>query len=400
MYLYRMLTEYLFQYTIPVMSAFSIYAILHLGLQTYTPSRVMFYSISRRTITERILIILMPVAFVFFLALMDLFFFGSLLNGGFQEDRFPELISFLLNDSMIQEVRYILFLFPVTFLFIKIVLHQITIQKNITTFLLNMIETMITFALFLFCLFSTVFLTKHGTFPHFDMFSKNTLCLWYIYSIYSILFQIIFNLISLFLHFLFSKPAFKDDLLHLVSDSNWCRKQVILYFQDGYKMIFYICIPFLIPFSYFMSEAIQEEGVFSFAFFFFLIFLLPMWTLFFYCLFFILFPSRIFSIRRMQKWGNTERIYRLFCLEFLDDRNPPQKGFLVSITDHFILTPKAPFHKLYYIYNFEKVEKNKKGKFIRFQDGSSISFQKNYTNADLYLLRHAISTSELSLNDW
>lgn len=398
MYLYRMITEYIFPYTIPVMSVFSVCALLHLGLQIYTPSRMMFYSISRRTITERLLVILMPVAFILFFAFIDLFDFGSFLSGGFREEKLPELEIFMLSDSVMQEVRWVLFLFPLTFLLIKIVLRRVSVKKNIITVLLNIVETVINFAFFLFCLCCTVCMAKHGTFPNINMFPKNTLCVWYVYSVYSLVIQIVFNLVALFLHVFFSKAVLKDDLLHLASDSAWCRRQVIFFFQDGYKMIFSICIPFLILFSVMMAEAAREEGIFSFAFNFFLIFLLPLWTLFFYCLFFILFPSRISSVRRMQTWGNTEKIYRLFCLEFLDDENPPRKGFLVSLTDNFILTPKAPFHKLYYIHDFENIEKNRRGKFIRFRDGSRISLQKNYTEADTRLLHQAVSGHGVNSN--
>ena len=378
MLLFEMLTNYIFL-TTPVLSLNALLIPLQIIFQLFTPVFIMINVIRRRTMTERILLIAMPVACCLTAILMNILLGGSFLNGGFSYE--PQLIQYILHSGVTDEIWAVIFLFIASYFTIEIILHRRTNRPSKKIMLLNLPGTILNFCLLFVCLLTVIYIQKTGNFPSVLQVSENplidnllidsSLVLYFTYAVYNLVFQTFVNILALLMHILFSGKELSGDIRLLSANPDWCDYAVKRFFTDGYKVMFYSFVQFAVLFYALMYWAILDEGFSVSLVLWFHVFLAPLDLLVTYSLFRILFPASLPVLRKMELWGNPQQIKRQFCLEFLDSKFLPIKGMLVWTTPYFILTPVSFFKRLYYIPAFQEI----KGQRMIFKDGSHIKMQ-------------------------
>jgi len=397
MLLFKMLTNYIFL-TIPAVSLNGLLIPLQILFQLFTPVFIMINVIRRRTITERILLISMPVACCLTVIIMNILLGGSFLNGGYFYEL--ELRQYILHSGVTDEIWMVIFLFIISYLILEFILHYRIDRPSKKIMLLNLPGTILNFCLFLLCLLTAIYIQKTGDFPSILWILENSpigynfltpnssLILYFTYAVYNLAFQSFVNILALLMHILFSKKELTGDIRLLSANPDWCEHAIKHFFTDGYKVIFYSFVQFVALFYALMYWAILDEGFSLSLIFLFHVFLLPFDLLVVYCLYRILLPSSLPVLKKMKTWGNAQQIKRQFCLEFLDSAYPPIQGMVVWTTPYFILTPASFFKKLYYIPQFQEIQ----GQKIIFRDGSFIKMQ-NLHSLDRRIIQSAINSS-------
>lgn len=405
MLLLELLTNYIFR-TIPVVSINAFLIPLQIIFQLFSPVFIMINVIRRRTITERIVLIAMPVACCLTVIIMIILLGGSFLHGGYSHE--TEFVDYILHSGVINEIWVVLFLFIISYLILEFILHFRIDKPSRKLMLLNLPGTLINLCLFFLCFITTIYIQKTGNFPSIGQISENSLIksnsyinnwlvYYFTYAVYNLVFQIFVNILALFMHILFSGKEMSGDIRLLSTSPDWCEREIKHFFTDGYKIMFYSFVQFVILFYGLMFWAISDEGFSLSLVFWFHVFLIPLDLLTVYSLFYILFPSLLPVFKKMEVWENPQQIKRQFCLEFLDSaylreqrmsqriQQGTKQGIMVWTTPHFILTPVSFFKKLYYIPVYEKIQ----GQKIMFKDGSYIKMQ-NLHSTDYYLIQSAI----------
>lgn len=399
MLLFKMLTNYIFL-TTPTVSLNGLLIPLQILFQLFTPVFIMTNVIRRRTISERIILIAMPVACCLTAIIMNILLGGSFLNGGYSYE--PQLQQYILHSGVINEIWIVIFLFIISYLILEFILHYRTNRPSKKIVLLNLPGTILNFCLFFLCLLTAIYIQKTGNFPSVQrilensllnnsslvnnsLVSDNSLLLYFTYAVYNLAFQTFVNIFALFMHILFSGKELTGDIRLLSTNPDWCEHAIKHFFTDGYKVMFCSFIQFVALFYALMYWAILDEGFSLSLVFWFHVFLIPLDLLVVYSLFRLLFPSSLPVLKKMEVWGNPQQIKRQFCLEFLNKKCPPTQGMIVWTTPYFILTPASFFKRLYYIPAFQEIQ----GQKMLFKDGSCIKMQ-NLQSSDRYIIQSAI----------
>lgn len=369
MLLYEILTDFVFR-SIPVVSTSTTMVLMELLFQIFSPAYLIFAVVRKRSAAEKCIIATIPMVLIVTTVLMNIFLGGSFLGGGFHYGR--ELVQFVEESRLREEVVWILLLFPVTAVFTEVIHRKSVKNEHPVWRIASLPGTLFNIMMYVFCLVPTVSLFGKGHLPELGALTEKWLVLWYVYSIYNLLFGISVHIMALLVHFLFSQREIEGNVEELSCDSDWCERKIRAYFSDSYKlcaitfgMLLLLFLAVTVP-EIFSGGTLRDVGFLS-------LFVVPLLVFALYNLFRGLFPGTLSSVKSFQRWGNEDVIRRRFCLEILAPNVHVKSGYRVTVSRHFIITPKDFFRKLYYIPDFEEIRMGKNGREICFKDGSRIA---------------------------
>lgn len=106
--------------------------------------------------------------------------------------------------------------------------------------------------------------------------------------------------------------------------------------------------------------------------------MIPIYIMFFFCLYYMAFPLKFKNGKRIRSWGDELEILHLILAEFSDKRNPPKKSLHLWATPHFvILLPYSYIPKIYYLPRLtDRLSKPGGRDILYFSDGEKIHFKK------------------------
>lgn len=373
-----MLTDYIFR-TAPVLDLPSLLILAQIAVQSVSPVTVMYGAIRRQNPMERLALSLFPLVFFITFVFMDVLLGSSFLGGGFRHHE--ALVQYLLFSPVLIEVWVLLLLFPVTFF---------TVRRWPVKTPLSLLGGLVSWGMYLFCFAITVHTTLVGAAS--DPLQR--FILWYVYSIYAVLFQVVLNLTAIMWHALFSERPLRGDLDDLLYEPLWCRHQISRLLLSGHRVFFCAMFPLILLLYVLLIPALAEEGfntstIFTLAELH--VFLLPMVLLTLFMLVRILFPSTLPALRRIDGWKNASALQRQFCQEYFNPNAPPLRGSNLDVTGHFILVRSGLKPAIYYIPFFQQTGSVKGRQALLFQDGSAL-FLTSLAPVDAALVKRALTT--------
>lgn len=369
--------------TSPILDSVPIF-LIKVALQVIAPAQLLFHAVRRKNAMERAALSLLPMVFIVTYAFLDIFLGGSFVGGGYGNE--VRLLTYILNSNALREFITVLVLFVLT--------HLLTLRWVKFT-PLALLRDLVPWGLFLFSGAVTVDILLHGTITGFGLFSGLSLVTWYVYSMFSLLFQVILNLTALLWHFLFSERIPKKDPDELYLDPQWCKKQTVRLLLRGNRVVLYTMVPLILLIEGILVYNIGREGLGAdgiAAILMLHILILPMGYFVVRALRQILFPHTIPAVQRIEQWENSPALLRQFCQEYFNSANPPVNGRFVEVTPHFILSTPILKPGLYYIPYVTHVSWTMRNYQLSFQDGSALLA----TIQDSKLLESALKSNNLS----
>lgn len=339
MAIWELLTEYVCD-TVPVASISLIFVMGQIIFQATQSILVILSSAQRRSGAERLFVGLVPLVFVVTYAVMDALLGGSFLGGGFHDTK--NLFYFLHDPRLFWEVGALLVLFVPLNLLVSRWLEHIK-------WWVMLITSLASWGVYLVCLVGFV-----GIFTPLErVFMSERLVLWYTYSIYAILFQVLLSLTAVSLRLLFSEREEHLNSEENLYDDRWCKKQITRLLLRGHRifllgmgsLVLLLCI-LIYP------EAREEPSpvLIGFPVIFILVLLVVALR--------ALFPSMVRSVRRVWAWEDGERRRRMFCEEFFDPHHSLYHGDGIDLSEHFVLMRSTLYPILLYLNDIELVQFN------------------------------------------
>lgn len=357
MALLELMTEYVFR-TQPTVDLSILLLMIQLFLQSAAPAMLLFSAVKGRPLMERVLLLICPMVFFLTYGIMDLLLGGSFLGGGFHH--IPELVLFLLRPRLAREVWGVLALFPLLFF---------PVRRWGRANLFSVLGDLTSWALWGLAAAVAVLIAREAVFPGLLGLPPGTVALWYVYALYTLLAQEALNLTALGLHLLFRERPPKGDLDALVYDPQWVRRQVCRLLLEGHTAFLCSMGPLLLLLCLLLIPALVEEG-FSVGGAEFLIFIAGFGGWWFSVLLRVLSPDRLPAWKRVQGWSDSQQLCRLFCQEYYNAAQPPQRGQNVILTAHFLLDRSSLRPGLYYLPFYQGCVQTRQGQALAFADGA------------------------------
>ncbi len=371
-----MMTDYI-SLTQPVVDLSLFLLMLQVVLQSSAPVLLIYAAVRRQVALERFMLLMFPAVFIVTYAFIDAILGASFLGGGFDEQE--ELISYLLHSGALVEIWVVLLLFPPLFF--------LTRRWSARRYWFTLLGDLSVWALWALGA-SVSFLTgRSGAFPEaFLQIPRETLVLWFVYAVYTILAQDLLSLTAMVWHLLFRERRPRGDLDELTYDPKWCRREIAHLLLNGHRVFLCSMLPLLLLLCVLVIPAILEEG--------------DGWLIFgsleaafgipcLFLLFRLLRPASLPAMKRILGWENSRQLQRQFCREYFDPRRPPTYIGQAAVTAHFILDRTSLRPGLYYLPFFDRMEPKKEAPAVAvfcFRDGGRLEADRMGSQA-AYLLR-------------
>ncbi len=379
MALFRMLTDYIFL-TQPVVDLSFCLLMLQVVLQSAAPVLLIYAAVRRQIALERFMLLMFPAVFIVTYAFIDATLGAAFLGGGFDEQE--ALISYLLRSGVCVEIWAVLLLFPLLFF--------LTRRWSTRWYWFTLLGDLSVWALWTLGIGVSFWMGRSGTFPDgFLRVPRETLVLWYVYAVYTVLVQGLLNLTAMVWHLLFRERRPKGDLDELTYDPGWCQREIAHLLLNGHRVFLCAMLPLLLLLCVLVIPAMLEEETSPAGWLMFggieVIFGLPCLSF----LFRLLRPASLPAMKRIQGWENSRQLQRQFCREYFDPRRPPKYIGQAAVTPHFILDRTSLKPGLYYLPGLDHVEAKTGAPAVAvfcFRDGGRLATDRQGA-LTVYLLR-------------
>lgn len=360
MALFHMLTEYIFL-TQPTVDFSAVLVLLQIALQSVTPVTVIIQAIRRQNPLERFLLALFPLIFFIAFVFMDVFLGGSFLGGGFDEQE--ALTAYLLHSTVRREIWAVMLLFPITYF---------VVRRWLKKSFVSLAGDLFVWLMLLFCLGITSMLAWRHSVPALGPFPAEQVVLWYVYAVYGLAAQLLLNTTAILWRLMFSERPMKDDLDTLIYNPDWCRRRIRHILLHGHRVFFCSLLPIVLLLFFLVIPSLWGERAAAGAYVSFAIILFFPTGLLCLTTAFMLCPSLLPVLGRIERWEQRELLYRQFCKEFYDPVHPPKWGGSLEVTPHFILKRTTLNPELYYIPMWQGIQRGRSSNSLLFRDGGRL----------------------------
>ncbi len=379
MALFRMMTDYVFL-TQPVVDLSFFLLMLQVVLQSAAPVLLIYAAVRRQVALERFVLLMFPAVFIVTYAFIDATLGAAFLGGGFDEQE--ELISYLLHSGVHVEIWLVLLLFPPLFF--------LTRRWSARWYWFTLLGDLSVWALWGLGVCVSFLMGRFGAFPEkFLQIPRETLVLWFVYAVYTVLVQDLLNLTAMVWHLLFRERRPKGDLDELTYDPRWCQREIAYLLLNGHRVFLCAMLPLLLLLCALVVPAILEEGASLDGWLTFGAFEAAFGIPCLFLLFRLLHPASLPAMKRILEWENSQRLQRQFCKEYFDPRRPPKYIGQAAVTPHFILDRTSLRPGLYYLPYLDRMEPKKGAPAVAvfcFRDGGRLEADR-LGNQAVYLLR-------------